>query len=46
VIAGPSPRKPRSSSLVRERERPTGRVTAATAGRAGTRVTDRGLVWP
>jgi hypothetical protein len=46
VIAAPSPRRPRGSNLVREREWPVGRATtAADAGRVGTWVTDRGLAW-
>jgi hypothetical protein len=41
AIASPSPRRPRGSSLVREREWPNGRAAAAAAGWVGTWVTDR-----
>jgi hypothetical protein len=45
MTAGPSPCRPRGSSLVRERGRPADTAVAA-AGQAGNRVTSRGPEWP
>jgi hypothetical protein len=48
VIVGPSPRRPKGYSLVRERGRPVDTTAAATAAadRAGNRLTSRGPEWP